>query len=313
MSHCLNHILFSFSSDKNRRTDCDSRRGCAVFFSSDPAVSSSIFFEAEREENLIRNDPDKSEFTSLRATVLLWPWWLGCIETSTCVLLDHNLAHNTETVVPAISTALSPGFVLFGGNSDLRSPNQTQVHPVLFLLRDLRALSGPRGRAFISPSGPLKVNLRSVETLGSVSDSLFRLANTGFWQAVFSSDSMNWSGRDNPLLLNPHTFQNKKAEETQSWLFWRKRSKLSWLLNGNTGWDVYSLNRVQGAERWVYLSAILKFLFLVQMFQFLVKRKFNIHTWKSRIERFFKVFDPEFKLFNVSVKTLENLSIQINA
>ena len=32
------------------------------FFSSDPAVSSSIFVGAEREE-LIRNDPDKSEFT----------------------------------------------------------------------------------------------------------------------------------------------------------------------------------------------------------------------------------------------------------
>ena len=32
-----------------------------VFFSSDPAVSSSIFVGAEREE-LIRNDPDKSEF-----------------------------------------------------------------------------------------------------------------------------------------------------------------------------------------------------------------------------------------------------------
>ena len=33
-----------------------------MFFSSDPAVSSSIFVGAEREE-LIRNDPDKSEFT----------------------------------------------------------------------------------------------------------------------------------------------------------------------------------------------------------------------------------------------------------
>ena len=33
------------------------------FFLSDPTVSSSIFVGAEREENLIRNDPDKSEFT----------------------------------------------------------------------------------------------------------------------------------------------------------------------------------------------------------------------------------------------------------
>ena len=34
-------------------------------FSSDPAVSSSIFVGAESEENLIRNDPDKSEFKIL--------------------------------------------------------------------------------------------------------------------------------------------------------------------------------------------------------------------------------------------------------
>ena len=33
--------------------------------SSDPAVSSSIFVGAEREENLIRNDSDKSEFTKV--------------------------------------------------------------------------------------------------------------------------------------------------------------------------------------------------------------------------------------------------------
>ena len=82
-----NQILFSFSSDKDRRTDSRIRRkntaqprqesnpgsceflgsipgGAALyFFSSDPAVSSSIFVEAEREENLIRNDPDKSEIT----------------------------------------------------------------------------------------------------------------------------------------------------------------------------------------------------------------------------------------------------------
>ena len=37
--------------------------GAALCFSSDPAVSSFIFVGAEREENLIRNDPDKSEFT----------------------------------------------------------------------------------------------------------------------------------------------------------------------------------------------------------------------------------------------------------
>ena len=44
-------ILFSFSSDKDRKTD--SRMRCV--FSSDPAVSSSIFVGAEREENLIKN------------------------------------------------------------------------------------------------------------------------------------------------------------------------------------------------------------------------------------------------------------------
>ena len=68
--------LFSFSSDKDRRTDSRIRRkntaqprrpvrfpaGLRCVFSSDPAVSSSIFVGAEREE-LIRNDPDKSEFT----------------------------------------------------------------------------------------------------------------------------------------------------------------------------------------------------------------------------------------------------------
>ena len=37
--------------------------GLRCVFSSDPAVSSSIFVGAEREENLIRNDPDKCEFT----------------------------------------------------------------------------------------------------------------------------------------------------------------------------------------------------------------------------------------------------------
>ena len=39
--------------------------GGTVFFSADPVVSSSIFVGAEREENLIRNDPDKSEFTKV--------------------------------------------------------------------------------------------------------------------------------------------------------------------------------------------------------------------------------------------------------
>ena len=37
--------------------------GLRCVFSSDPAVSSSIFVGAEREDKLIRNDPDKSEFT----------------------------------------------------------------------------------------------------------------------------------------------------------------------------------------------------------------------------------------------------------
>ena len=37
--------------------------GAALFFSSDPDASSSSFVGAEREEKLMRNDPDKSEFT----------------------------------------------------------------------------------------------------------------------------------------------------------------------------------------------------------------------------------------------------------
>ena len=63
-------IIFSFSSDKDRRTDSRIRRkntaqprlesnpeSCEFqshAFSSDPAVSYSIFVAAEREENLIR-------------------------------------------------------------------------------------------------------------------------------------------------------------------------------------------------------------------------------------------------------------------
>ena len=48
-----NQILFSYSSDKDRRTDSRIRRkGLHRVFSSDPAVSSSIFVWAEREENL---------------------------------------------------------------------------------------------------------------------------------------------------------------------------------------------------------------------------------------------------------------------
>ena len=38
--------------------------GLSCVFSSDPAVSSSIFDGVEREENLIGNDPDKNEFTT---------------------------------------------------------------------------------------------------------------------------------------------------------------------------------------------------------------------------------------------------------
>ena len=44
-------------------------RNCGLWiFSSDPAVSSSIIVGAEREENLIRNDPDKSEFTKVETS-----------------------------------------------------------------------------------------------------------------------------------------------------------------------------------------------------------------------------------------------------
>ena len=39
--------------------------GLRCVFSSDPAVSSSIFVGVEREENLIRNDPEKREFTNI--------------------------------------------------------------------------------------------------------------------------------------------------------------------------------------------------------------------------------------------------------
>ena len=60
-----NQILFPFRSDKDRRTDSRIRRKKkhsaappgGGFFSSDPAVSSSIFVGAKREENLIWNFP----------------------------------------------------------------------------------------------------------------------------------------------------------------------------------------------------------------------------------------------------------------
>ena len=50
--------LFSFSSDKDRRTDSRIRR-------KKHSAAPPIFVGAEREE-LIRNDPDKSEFTILK-------------------------------------------------------------------------------------------------------------------------------------------------------------------------------------------------------------------------------------------------------
>ena len=56
----LIQILFSFSFDKDRITDSRIRRKNTA----DPTVSSSIFVGAEREENLIKNDPDKSELST---------------------------------------------------------------------------------------------------------------------------------------------------------------------------------------------------------------------------------------------------------
>ena len=56
---------------EEKKNTAQPRRGAALcfffffFFSSDPAVSSSIFVGAEREE-LIRNDPDKSECTKVQ-------------------------------------------------------------------------------------------------------------------------------------------------------------------------------------------------------------------------------------------------------
>ena len=52
---CLAFLRSRFSSASSRKPVC--------VFSSDPAVRSSIFVGAEGEKNLIRNDPDKSEFT----------------------------------------------------------------------------------------------------------------------------------------------------------------------------------------------------------------------------------------------------------
>ena len=54
------------NSGRTRRPWVRFPAGLRCVFSSDPAVSSFIFVGAEREENLIRNDPDKSEFTMCR-------------------------------------------------------------------------------------------------------------------------------------------------------------------------------------------------------------------------------------------------------
>ena len=55
--------LTAGSDEKTQRSPAGNRtQGLANSCRTDPAVSSSIFVGAEREE-LIRNDPDKSEFT----------------------------------------------------------------------------------------------------------------------------------------------------------------------------------------------------------------------------------------------------------
>ena len=53
----------SLFSNKIKELQLDqTKKHSAVLFSSDPAVSSSVFVR-EKQENLIRNDPDKSEFS----------------------------------------------------------------------------------------------------------------------------------------------------------------------------------------------------------------------------------------------------------
>ena len=64
-----------------------------MFFSSDPAVSSSIFVGAEREENLIRNDPDKSEFTSEEEFILK---------------NEHVFRINSTSLLRHLTTSLKP-------------------------------------------------------------------------------------------------------------------------------------------------------------------------------------------------------------
>ena len=60
-----NQNLFSFSSDKDRRPWVRFPAGLRCVFSSDPAVSSSIFVGAEREENLFEH---KKYFKASRQT-----------------------------------------------------------------------------------------------------------------------------------------------------------------------------------------------------------------------------------------------------
>ena len=115
----INQILFSFSSDKDERTDSRIRRKTAppgieprvlrtliahsnhwatkpqgelrVNFRLSPSCQSFIFIfiGAEREENLIRNDPDKGEFTTLFVTIVM-AW---CVLGLSIHGRDNEFAH----------------------------------------------------------------------------------------------------------------------------------------------------------------------------------------------------------------------------
>ena len=77
--------------------------GLRCVFSSDPAVSSSIFVGAEREENLIRNNPDKSEFTIM---------YTAYFKTSPCAHDQYRLGQRnraTDIADPTSCTCTSCG------------------------------------------------------------------------------------------------------------------------------------------------------------------------------------------------------------
>ena len=96
--HNKNRIKFSIDLpfSPTREKNCSwirRKKHSAVLFSSDPAVSSSVFVR-EKQENLIRNDPDKSEFSIEEEDFVTFKkkikkWRISCKNYPFCSLSFH--------------------------------------------------------------------------------------------------------------------------------------------------------------------------------------------------------------------------------